>query len=133
MTENNVSTREPKDGEITFAYIIYGLHSISAISGILSPAFIITAFLTGWPSIVAVVLTYMKRSDVQGTFLESHFSWTLRTFWLALLWVVVGWILFITIVGLVFAIAIWIGAGLWVLYRIARGFLKLLSEEPISN
>ena len=128
----NMTTREPKDGEITIAYIIYGLHAFSALSGVLSPAFVVTAFTTGWPSIIAVILTYIKRSDVQGTFLESHFKWTLHTFWFALLWIIIGGILFVTIIGLVLAIIIWIGAGLWVLYRIIRGLLNLISEQPIS-
>ncbi len=131
MTETNMAMQEPKDGEITLAYIIYGLHAFSALSGVLSPMLVITTFLTGWPSIIAVILTYAKRDDVKGTFLESHFKWTLHTFWFALIWVLIGGFLFITIVGLVFSIFIWVGAGLWVLYRIIRGLLNLTSEQAM--
>jgi len=91
----------------------------------------VTAFLTGWPSIIAVILTYMKRSDVKGTYLESHFNWTLRTFWFALVWILIGGFSFFTIIGIVVAIIIWVAAGLWVLYRIVRGLLRLLSEEAM--
>jgi uncharacterized membrane protein len=52
---------------VTLAHVIYGLHAFSALTGLLSPAMIVTAFLTGWPSIIAVILNYVKRSDVQGT------------------------------------------------------------------
>ena len=47
---------------------------------------IVTAFFTGWPSIIAVIINYVKRADVRGTWLDSHFSWQIRTFWCALLW-----------------------------------------------
>ena len=52
-----------------------------------SAAFVVTAFLTGWPSIIAVIINYVKRSEVRGTWLDSHFSWQIRTFWFAALWV----------------------------------------------
>ncbi|MBK8016925.1 MAG: hypothetical protein IPK20_09590 [Betaproteobacteria bacterium] len=58
--------------------------------GITSAAFIVTAFVFGLPSIVAVVLNFMNRSKAQGTFLESHFRWQIHSFWFALLWIVVA-------------------------------------------
>ena len=64
-------------------HAMYGLHAFSAVNGLLSPALIVTAFLSGWPSIIAVIINYVKRGDVRGTWLDSHFSWQLRTFWWA--------------------------------------------------
>ena len=61
---------------------------------------VVTAFLTGWPSIIAVILNYVKRSEVRATWLDSHFAWQIRTFWFALLWLAIGGILFITVVGI---------------------------------
>ena len=122
----------PRQGLITLAHVIYALHAFSAITGIASSALIVTAFLTGWPSIIAVILNYVKRSDVRGTWLDSHFSWQIRTFWFALLWLAVGGILFITIVGIPFAFVLWIGTGLWVLYRIIRGWLALTSQRSLD-
>ena len=122
----------PRQGLITLAHVIYALHAFSAITGIASSALIVTAFLTGWPSIIAVILNYVKRSDVRGTWLDSHFSWQIRTFWFALLWLAVGGILFITIVGIPFAFVLWIGTGLWVLYRIIRGWLALSSQRSLD-
>src|SRR5436190_10528196 len=112
----------PREGLVTLAHVIYGLHAFSAVTGMVSAALIVTAFLTGWPSIIAVILNYVKRSEVRGTWLDSHFSWQIRTFWFALLWLVVGSILFATVVGIPVAVILWIGTGIWVLYRIIRGW-----------
>ena len=72
MTIIDTSQNKPTSGEVTLAYIIYGLHGFSALSGVLSSTLVITAFTTGWPSIIAVILTYLKRDDVKGTYLESQ-------------------------------------------------------------
>ena len=121
----------PREGLVTLAHVIYGLHAFSAVTGLLTPAMIVTAFLTGWPSIIAVILNYVKRSEVRGTWLDSHFSWQIRTFWFALLWLAIGAILFITLVGIPVAVAIWFATGIWVLYRIIRGWLALTSQRPL--
>jgi uncharacterized membrane protein len=78
-----------------------------------------------------VILNYVKRSDVRGTWLDTHFSWQIRTFWFALLWLVLGGILFVTLVGIPAAIVLWIGTGIWVLYRIIRGWLALSSQRAM--
>ena len=116
---------------ITLTHVVYGLHAFSAIVGLTTAAFVVTAFLTGWPSIIAVVINYVKRGDVRGTFLESHFTWQIRTFWWALLWALIAGLLFITIIGIPLAWVIAVTAGLWVLYRIARGWISLLSNKPM--
>jgi uncharacterized membrane protein len=121
----------PREGLVTLAHVIYALHAFSALTGIASSALIVTAFLSGWPSIIAVILNYVKRPEVRGTWLDSHFSWQIRTFWFALLWLVIGAILFITVVGIPFAFVLWIATGLWVLYRIIRGWLALLSQKTL--
>jgi uncharacterized membrane protein len=121
----------PREGLVTLTHVIYGLHAFSALTGMLSPAMIITAFLTGWPSIIAVILNYVKRSDVRGTWLDSHFSWQIRTFWFALLWLTLGAVLFITVVGIPFAIVLWFATGIWVLYRIIRGWLALSAQKEL--
>ena len=117
----------PRQGLVTLTHVIYALHAFSVLNGILSPALIVTAFLTGWPSIIAVILNYVKRSDVRGTWLDSHFSWQIRTFWFALLWLVIGGVLALILVGFVILFAV----GLWVLYRIIRGWLALVSEKTL--
>jgi uncharacterized membrane protein len=123
----------PREGLVTLAHIIYGLHAFSALTGLLSPAMIVTGFLTGWPSIIAVILNYVKRSEVRATWLDSHFSWQIRTFWYALLWVAIGGVLFVTVVGIPFAVVLWFATGIWVLYRIIRGWLALSSQKELPR
>jgi uncharacterized membrane protein len=123
----------PRQGLVTLAHVIYALHAFSALTGLLSPAMIVTAFLSGWPSIIAVILNYVKRSEVRGTWLDSHYSWQIRTFWYALLWLAVGFVLFLTVVGIPVAFVLWFGTGIWVLYRIIRGWLALTSQKELPR
>ena len=120
------------DGLVRLTHIIYALHAFSAVMGVISSAAVVTAFLTGWPSILALILNYVKRRDVRGTFLESHFRWQIRTFWLALLWLVFAALLFITVILIPLAWLIFVFTGLWVLYRIGRGWLALNEGRPIG-
>jgi len=76
----------PDPSLVTLTHVVYGLHAMSLVIGAIGAATIIGAFLFGWPSIIAVVINYVKRSDVAGTWLESHFRWQIRTFWYAALW-----------------------------------------------
>ncbi len=133
MTDIDVrtGTATPTGGLITLTHVIYGLHAFSAITGLMGAAFVVTAFLSGWPSIIAVILNYVKRSDVRGTFLDSHFRWQIRTFWFALLWAVVAFALALTVILIPLAWAVAVLAGLWVLYRIVRGWLALVSERQM--
>ena len=124
-------TGAPRDSAIVIAHVMYGLHAFSALSGLLSSALVITAFLTGWPSIIAVILNYINRADVEGTWLASHFRWQLRTFWFALAWLLAGAVAFLTVIGIPLAIALWVATGVWVIYRIIRGWLTLNSRKPM--
>ena len=126
------ATDPASEGLVRLTHILYALHAFSALMGVISSAAVVTAFLTGWPSILAVILNYAKRSDVQGTWLETHFSWQLRTFWFAVLWVVVAVLLFATVVGIPLAWILLVATGLWVLYRILRGWLALNDGRPIE-
>lgn len=121
----------PTSGLVGLTHLIYGLHAFSAIAGLIGAMFIVTAFLTGWPSIIAVILNYVKRDDVRGTFLESHFRWQIRTFWFTLLWTAIAWLLVITVVGIPVAWLLAVLVGVWILYRIIRGWLALVSERAM--
>jgi len=123
----------PRPGLVTLTHVIYALHAFSAVTGMVSAALVVTAFLTGWPSIIAVILNYVKRSEVRGTWLDTHFSWQIRTFWFALLWLLIGAVLFATVVGIPVAVVLWIGTGIWVLYRLIRGWLALVSGKSLPS
>ncbi|MGE5027325.1 MAG: DUF4870 family protein [Betaproteobacteria bacterium] len=124
-------TPTPAESLVTLTHVIYALHAFTVVTGILSSAFILTTFLTGWPSILAVILNYLKRDEARGTYLESHFRWQIRTFWFALLWVAIAWLLIFSLLGIPFAVAIFLVAGLWVLYRITRGWLRLVDRQAM--
>ena len=123
----------PQDNLVLLTHILYALHALSVIMGLIGSAFVITAFLTGWPSIIAIIINYVKRDAVQYTHLDSHFSWQIRTFWFALLWMIIAVILFITVLGIVLSYIITIGAGIWVSYRIIRGWIALNEGRPMPS
>jgi uncharacterized membrane protein len=127
-----LATDPASEGLVRLTHILYALHAFSALMGVISSAAVVTAFLTGWPSILAVILNYVKRSDARDTWLESHFSWQLRTFWFAVLWVSVAVVLFATVVGIPLAWILVVATGLWVLYRILRGWVALNDGRPID-
>lgn len=121
------------DGLVRLTHLIYGLHSLAILTGVLGTATIVGSFLGGIPSIIAVILNYAKRSETRGTFLESHFRWQIRTFWGAFGWVVVAAVLFLTIVGIPIAFLIFVVVGAWVVYRVARGWLALNERRPMPD
>jgi len=131
MQQSNLPVPGPDESLVTLAHIIYGLHTLSILIGVSSAATIIGAFVFGIPSIVAVVLNYLRRDDVRGTWLDSHFRWQIRTFWFGLLWIGVAFLLALTIIGIVLVWVPLIGAGIWVIYRILRGWLNLKDRRPL--
>jgi uncharacterized membrane protein len=126
-------TEESRQSLFTLTHFIYGLHAFSLLTGILGAATVVGAFLTGWPSIIAVILNYVKRSEARGTWLESHFRWQIRTFWFGLLWVTLCLLFVVMTLGIGILIA-WLPVGvvgLWFIYRIARGWLALIDRRPM--
>jgi len=84
-------------------------------------------FFNGITWIVAVIINYVKRDDVKGSWLESHFSWQIRTFWWGLLWAVIGAITFLVVVGWFILAA----DTIWIIYRIVKGWLYLNENKPL--
>jgi uncharacterized membrane protein len=105
-----------EQGLKTIVTVVYALQAV----GLLLPVVL--------PWIVGVVIDYVKRDDAVGTWLESHFRWQIRTFWWSLLWAVIGGVLLLVLIGwLVLAVA-----GIWVLYRIVKGWLRLAEQREIA-
>ena len=128
-----MNTNQASGSLFNWTQAIYALHAFSLVTGIIGTATIVGAFLTGWPSIIAVILNYIKRSEVRGTWLDSHFQWQIRTFWYGVLWV--G--LCVAFIVLTFGIGIlvaWIPlaiVSLWFMYRTVRGWLRLRDGRPM--
>jgi uncharacterized membrane protein len=120
---------------LTAALIAYGLFAVAGIAGLLGSGFHFIAPLFHALGIVGVIVCYVKRGDAQGTWVASHFTWLIRTFWYSLLWSVLGWIVFwvllIVLIGPIIAVAIWIVSFVWVLYRVIRGYLLFNDSKPI--
>ena len=130
---SHVPTRTAPQSLIDWTQIIYGLHALSLVIGIIGTATVVGAFLLGWPSIIAVIMNYVKRSDARGTWLESHFRWQLRTFWFGLLWVGLCTLFVLITLGIGLIIA-WLPLGivaLWFIYRIWRGWMALREGRPM--
>jgi len=122
---------EPPASALTIAKLVYGLHGFAILVGIVGSATVVGSFVGSVPSIVAVILNYLKRRDARGTWLESHYRWQIRTFWFAILWVVIAAILFFTLIGIPISFAILLFVTVWLVYRIAKGWLRLLDRRPM--
>jgi uncharacterized membrane protein len=122
---------------VSWTKLIYALHAASIIIGVASTAFIITAFVFGLPSIIAVIMNYVKRDQVKGTWLESHFRWQIRTFWIACAWLIGITLVFgplsLILIGIPFLFLGYILTGIWVAYRVVKGWMTLADGKPIPS
>jgi len=116
---------------VTYTHVIYALHALAVVIGITTFHTIVGSFVGGLPSIIAVIMNYARRSAVRGTYLESHFRWQIRTFWYALLWAVVCGLVMLTIIGIPFAVLGLAALGIWIAYRVIRGWVSLRDHRPM--
>lgn len=86
-----------------------------------------TSFLFGITFLIGVIMNYVKLDDVRGSWLESHFRWQIRTFWYSVLWTVLGLATVVIFVGY----AVLFAAMVWLIYRIAKGWIYLLDGKPM--
>lgn len=122
---------EPLPSVLSVANVVYALHAFAIVVGIAGSATVVGSFVGSVPSIVAVILNYLKRGDARGSWLESHYRWQIRTFWYAIGWVLLAFLLIVTVIGIPFAFAILVGVSLWLVYRIGRGWLRLRDRLPM--
>jgi uncharacterized membrane protein len=136
MTNESATTPATADESlITYTHIIYGLHALAAFIGLTSAASIVGNFVFGIPSIVAVIMNYARQPAVRGTFLESHFRWQIRTFWYGMLLALIVWAVSLPLMLVLIGLAILpIGLaliGVWLVYRVVRGWLALRDRRPM--
>jgi uncharacterized membrane protein len=122
---------------VSWAHLMYALHAVSIVSGVLTTVAILTAFLFGWTSLIAVVLNYLKRGSVRGTWVATHFDWQLRTFWWALAWAVMATLAFgpfaLILIGIPPLLASYFAISVWAGYRVARGWMALRDGRPMPT
>lgn len=109
-----ISTDRATESLKTITQVVYGLQAAS--------------FLIGVSFLVALIINYVKRDEARGTWLESHFRWQIRTFWFALLWFVVGFMTAVIGIGYLILFA----NTIWIIYRIVRGWLRLLDGRGMD-
>lgn len=114
---DNATVTPPSDAERAarnIATVVYGLQ-------------ILGVFLGGVPALIGLIINYVKRGDVRGTLAQSHFRWQIRTFWFGLLWAAIGAVLTVIYIGVVILIA----DGIWVIYRVVKGWLYLNDRKAM--
>ncbi len=135
MTDATV-VRDPDPSLITTLHITYALHAVGLAIGAFGASTVVGAFIFGWPSIIAVIVNYVKRGDARGSWLESHFTWQIRTFWYAAVWAAVVFIVGLPLTLLLVGFAIWavglFALGVWAIYRIALGWSRLANRRPVG-
>ncbi len=86
------------------------------------------SYFAGITAIVGIIINYVKKDEVAGTWLESHFRWQIRTFWFGMLWAVIGGATFFFLIGMFILAANFI----WIIYRIVKGWLNLNENKPMT-
>jgi uncharacterized membrane protein len=135
MTEVPV-VPESDSSLVSTLQLTYALHAVGLAIGAFGAATVVGSFIFGWPSIIAVIINYVKRGDARGTWLDSHFSWQIRTFWYAVLWSCLvffaGLPLTLVVIGFgVWAIGFFI-LGIWAVYRIVMGWMRLNDRRAVG-
>ena len=85
------------------------------------------AFVTLVTAVIGLIINYIKRDDVRGSWLESHLRWQQATFWYGLLWVVIG----ISTTWIFIGYPVLAGLTIWLIYRIARGWIYLVDGKEM--
>ena len=86
-------------------------------------------YVTVWiPAVVGVVIAHVQVDDADPL-LASHYRFQIRTFWIGLLYLVIGGILVWVLIGFL-VLAWWF---IWSLVRNIKGLLALNEGRPIAN
>ena len=116
MSEKNIVSNDAQMKSLkSLTQVVYVLYALS--------------YFTGITAIVGIIINYVKKDDVAGTWLESHFRWQIRTFWFGLLWVVIGVATYFILIG----VAILFANFCWIIYRIVKGWLNLNDNKPMTS
>ena len=122
---------QPLPSGLTVANLVYALHTLAIVVGIAGTATVVGSFVGSIPSIIAVILNYVKRSDARGTWVESHYRWQIRTFWFSIGWMLLAALLVFTLVFIPISVGIFVTVTIWLIYRIGKGWLRLRDRRPM--
>ena len=129
----NMNYAIDRDSNRTLTLILYVLSIIAIFSG-------------GLLAIVALVINYIKRDDVRGSIVESHFTWQIRTFWWYLIWNIIAFVPFlflfftgenvdvfagVALIATTFCLLVVGISWLWIVYRAILGMIRLNDHQPM--
>jgi uncharacterized membrane protein len=119
----------------TAALVAYVLIGFAALTQIGSSGLAVPAPLLTFIGVIGVIVAYVKRGEARGTWLESHMTWLIRTFWWSTVWALIGWVvlvlLAIVLIGFALGPLIWMVTAIWVLYRVIKGVLYFKDQRAI--
>ena len=130
-SDEETKSVEPVPSALVAAHIVYGLHAVAIVLGITGAATVVGGFVGSVPSIIAVIINYLKRGSARNSWAASHYRWQIRTFWFALLWLIIAMLLVVTLIGAPVGMGLLLALTLWLIYRIARGWMRLLDRQPM--
>jgi uncharacterized membrane protein len=123
---SNSTNEKDVSSSMTVTHIMYALHALAPF--------------TMWTlAIIAMIIGLVKRDDVRGTWLDSHYEYMSRTFWWGILWAVLAWgafwVLGVLTLGIGMAV-LWILPVIvlvWYLYRVIKGWLRLNENRAVGG
>jgi len=133
VSPEQTNDKQPLHSALIAAHVVYGLHALAIGLGIVGSSTVIGGFVGSLPSIIAVIISYVKRGGARGSWAASHFRWQIRTFWFALLWLLLGVLLIVTLVGAPVGLGLLTLVTLWLIYRIVRGWMRLADRQPMYS
>jgi uncharacterized membrane protein len=83
---------------------------------------------TGLTLLIGVIMAYVNK-DQAPEWLQSHYRFQIRTFWIGLLYCVLGGILSIVLIGFL-VLLFWV---IWLIVRVVKGFKYLEQRQPVPN
>jgi len=116
-----IASPEPTESAVQITHVIYALYALGLLS-------------IGIIAVAGLIMAYVKRDDVGGTYLTAHMSWLIRTFWWAFGWCVLIWVfIFLTLgIGLLIAWLFFAIVWVWVAYRVIKGWLRLAEKRAVA-
>jgi uncharacterized membrane protein len=88
----------------------------------------LVGFVIGISAIIGVVMAYLNRGKAGG-FVETHYTWLIRTFWIGLLYSAIAVVLAFVAIGFVLMFAVMV----WAVIRLVKGLMALNKNEPIPD
>jgi len=86
------------------------------------------ASVSGFPMLIGLIVAYVVRGEAPS-WLRSHYTFLIRTFWGGVLLILVGFLTWIFGIGM---FLLWV-LPLWYVIRIVRGWVLLENRQPVPN